>query len=121
MGLYASSRDDPLGDFLTALRAVAVLPVRRVLPAHGDLFDDLPGRIEALLAHHRTRLETTLAALDDAERDAYSVCRRIFPVLRSAQEERFALAETLAHLRHLERQGRVAALEGTPVRWRADR
>ncbi len=119
VGLYASSRDDPLGDFLTALRAVAALPVRRVLPAHGDPFDDLPGRVEALLAHHRMRLEATLEALDGVERDAYSVCRRIFPVLRSAHEERFALAETLAHLRHLERQGRVAALDGKPVRWQA--
>jgi len=121
VGLYASSRDDPLGDFLTALRAVAALPVRRVLPAHGDPFDDLPGRVEALLAHHQMRLEATLDALDGVERDAYSVCRRIFPVLRSAQDERFALAETLAHLRHLERGGRVTALEGTPVRWQAKR
>ena len=121
VGLYSSSRDDPLGDFLTALRAVAALPVRRVLPAHGDPFDDLPARVEALLAHHALRLEATLDALDGAERSAYSVCRTIFPILRSAHEERFALAETLAHLRHLERKGRVVALEGTPVRWRANR
>lgn len=121
VGLYASSRDDPLGDFLTALRAVAALPVRRVLPAHGDPFDDLPGRVEALLAHHATRLDATFDALVGAERDAYSVCRTIFPVLRSAQDERFALAETLAHLRHLERQGRVTALDGAPVRWQAKR
>ena len=96
VGLYSSSRDDPLGDFLTALHAVAALPVRRVLPAHGDPFDDLPGRVEALLAHHALRLEATLDALDGAERNAYSVCRTIFPILRSAHEERFALAETLA-------------------------
>jgi glyoxylase-like metal-dependent hydrolase (beta-lactamase superfamily II) len=121
VGLYASSRDDPLGDFLAALRAVAALPVRRVLPAHGDPFDDLAGRVEAMLAHHELRLEATLAALGGVERDAYSVCRKIFPVLRSGQEERFALAETLAHLRHLERLGRVTALEGSPVRWQAKR
>ncbi len=118
VGLYASSRDDPLGDFLAALRAVAALPVRRVLPAHGDPFEDLPGRVEQLLDHHRARLDATLEALGGAERDAYSVCRAVFPVLRSAHEERFALAETLAHLRHLEREGRAVALEGTPVRWR---
>jgi glyoxylase-like metal-dependent hydrolase (beta-lactamase superfamily II) len=118
VGLYPSSRDDPLGDFLTALRAVAALPVRRVLPAHGDPFDDLPGRVEQLLAHHQLRLDATLDALDGDERDAYSVCRAIFPVLRSAHEERFALAETLAHLRHLEREGHVITLEGAPLRWR---
>ncbi len=119
VGLYPFSRDDPLGDFLGALRAVAKLPVRRVLPAHGEPFDDLPGRVYSLLAHHAARLDATVEALGSEERDAYSVCRALFPVLRSAHEERFALAETLAHLRHLERNGRAAAIEGRPARWRA--
>ncbi len=119
VGLYPFSRDDPLGDFLTALRAVAKLPVRRVLPAHGDPFDDLVGRVEALLAHHAARLDATVEALGNDHRDAYTVCRALFPVLRSAHEERFALAETLAHLRHLERTDRAVAVEGRPVRWRA--
>jgi len=36
-------------------------------------------------------------------------------------EERFALAETLAHLRHLERAGRVVESDGAPARWRVVR
>jgi glyoxylase-like metal-dependent hydrolase (beta-lactamase superfamily II) len=63
VGLYPSSRDDPLADFLASLRRVATLDVRLVLPAHGDPFDDLPGRVEALLAHHRARLEAVREAL----------------------------------------------------------
>lgn len=117
VGLYPYSRDDPLGDFLGALRAVRSLPVTRVLPAHGDPFDDLPGRVDQILAHHDDRLRATLDALGDAERDAYAVCRTLFPVLRSAHEERFALAETLAHLRYLERRGKVRELPGSPTRW----
>jgi hypothetical protein len=35
------------------------------------------------------------------------VCRTLFPILRSAHEERFALAETLAYLRYLERREKV--------------
>ena len=31
--------------------------------------------------------------------------------------ERFALAETLAHLRYLERRGTVRAIDGPPARW----
>ena len=46
------------------------------------------------------------------------VARDLFPVLRSAHEERFALAETLAHLRHLESGGRVREIDGTPARWK---
>ncbi|HEV8536186.1 MAG TPA: MBL fold metallo-hydrolase [Candidatus Limnocylindria bacterium] len=117
VGLYPFSRDDPLGDFLDALRAVRPLPVTRVLPAHGDPFDDLPGRVDQILAHHEQRLQATLDALGDSERNAYAVCRLLFPVLRSAHEERFALAETLAHLRYLERRGKVHEINGLPARW----
>ena len=121
VGLYPRSRDDPLGDFLASLRKVRDLPVRRVLPAHGEPFDDLPGRVDQILAHHDARLAATVDALGDAERDAYTVARTLFPVLRSAHEERFALAETLAHLRHLERAGRVVEIDGAPARWRVVR
>ena len=117
VGLYPYSREDPLGDFLGALRAVRSRQVTRVLPAHGDPFDDLPGRVDQILAHHDDRLRATLDALGDAERDAYAVCRTLFPVLRSAHEERFALAETLAHLRYLERRGKVREVEGRPAQW----
>src|SRR5207248_11797123 len=116
VGLYPFSRDDPLGDFLDALRAVRSLPVTRVLPAHGDPFDDLAGRVDQILAHHDSRLQATLDAVGDAERDAYRVCRTLFPVPRSAHEERFALAETLAHLRYLERPGNIREVDGRPAR-----
>jgi glyoxylase-like metal-dependent hydrolase (beta-lactamase superfamily II) len=117
VGLYPYSRDDPLGEFLDALRAVRTLPVTRVLPAHGDPFDDLPGRVDQILAHHDERLRATLSAIGDRERDAYAVCRTLFPILRSAHEERFALAETLAHLRYLERRGKVWEVGAKPARW----
>ncbi|MDQ2912110.1 MAG: MBL fold metallo-hydrolase, partial [Chloroflexota bacterium] len=117
VGLYPYSRDDPLGDFLGALRAVRTLPVTRVLPAHGDPFDDLRGRVDQILAHHEERLRATLDAIGDGERDAYTVCRKLFPVLRSAHEERFALAETLAHLRYLERRGNAREVGDKPARW----
>lgn len=118
ISLYPWSRDDPLGDFLGALRAVRALPVTRVLPAHGDPFDDLPGRVDELLEHHRERLAKVLEIVDGRERDAYAVCRDLFPVLRNAHEERFALAETLAHLRYLDRRGKIAEVAGDPARWR---
>ena len=119
VGLYPYSRDDPLGDFLDALRSVRTLPVTRVLPAHGDPFDDLPGRVDQILAHHEDRLRATLDAIGGGERDAYAICRTLFPVLRSAHEERFALAETLAHLRYLERRGNVHEGGDKPARWSA--
>ena len=118
IGLYPHSRDDPLGDFLGSLRSMRDMKVTRVLPAHGDPFDDLAGRVDELLAHHDARLDAVLAALGARERTAFDVAHDLFPNLRSPHEERFALAETLAHLRYLERRGRLAEIEGSPIRWR---
>ena len=118
MGLYPHSRDDPLGDFIDALRNLRELPVKRVLPAHGDPFDDLAGRVDEMLAHHDARLGAVVDALEGRERSAYEVAHDLFPVLRSAHEQRFALAETLAHLRHLERTGRAALVDGPKARWK---
>lgn len=117
VGLYSFSRDDPLGDFLASLRRVRVLPVRRVLPAHGEPFDDLGGRVDELLEHHALRLDAVAELATGTH--AYAIALRLFPKLRSAHEARFALAETLAHLRHLERTDRVVPSEERPVRWRA--
>ena len=119
IGLFPHSRNDPLGDYLGALGRIVTLPIRRVLPAHGEPFDDLSGRVQQILAHHAERLEACIDAIGPGERDAYAICHTLFPRLRSAHDERFALAETLAHLRHLELGGKVASQDGAPIRWRA--
>jgi glyoxylase-like metal-dependent hydrolase (beta-lactamase superfamily II) len=118
VGLYPGGREDPLGDFLAALERMRTLGVRRVLPAHGDPFDDCDGRVGEILAHHAARLDDTRTAVGAGGRTAYAICRILFPVLRSAHEERFALAETLAHLRYLALRGQVTEVAGPPVTWR---
>lgn len=116
VGLYPDSRRDPLGDFLSALEKMKTLGVKRVLPAHGEPFDDCAGRVDEILAHHASRLDATLEAVGTG-RDAYAICRLLFPKLRSPHEERFALAETLAHLRYLELRGKLREVDGRPVTW----
>ena len=118
VSLYPHSREDPLGDYLEAIRRIRELRVSRVLPAHGEPFDDLAGRVDEILAHHDARLDAVKAALESGPRSGYQIARVLFPVLRSAGEERFALAETLAHLRYLERRGAVSEIEDAPVMWR---
>ena len=93
------------------------LNVKRVLPAHGDPFDDCNGRVDEILAHHAERLDATIEAASGTPRSAYAICRTLFPVLRSPHEERFALAETLAHLRYLELRGRIREVDGRPITW----
>ncbi len=117
VGVYPDGRPDPLGDFLSALEKMKTLDVKRVLPAHGDPFDDCAGRVDEILAHHAERLDATLEAASGTPRSAYAICRTLFPVLRSPHEERFALAETLAHLRYLELRGRLREVDDRPITW----
>jgi len=117
VGVYPGGRPDPLGDFLSALELMKTLDVKRVLPAHGEPFDDCDGRVDEILAHHALRLDETMHAVGGGGRNAYAICRTLFPVLRSAHEERFALAETLAHLVYLERRARLKRIEGRPITW----
>jgi glyoxylase-like metal-dependent hydrolase (beta-lactamase superfamily II) len=117
VGVYPGGRPDPLGDFLRALKNMKTLNVKRVLPAHGEPFDDCAGRVDQILAHHAARLDETLNAVGGGGRTAYEICRSLFPVLRSPHEERFALAETLAHLVYLELRGRLRRVDGRPIKW----
>src|SRR5204863_303358 len=71
VGLYPYSRDDPLGDFLDALRSVRSLPVTRVLPAHGEHRDEEIERV-------RVRQAATLEFLRDLRRRPCADCGQNF-------------------------------------------
>jgi hypothetical protein len=61
--------------FLASFKRVRGLTVELVLPVHGAEFEDLPGRVDALLEHHRQRLATCLALLSGSPRSASAVTR----------------------------------------------
>jgi len=53
------------------------------------------------------RLDETAAALAAGARTGYEVSRALFPADLDASGRRFALAESLAHLERLVREGRA--------------
>ncbi|MDR5708640.1 MAG: MBL fold metallo-hydrolase [Armatimonadota bacterium] len=117
IGLWPLAGPDPLADFLTSLRVLRELPVRRVLPGHGDPYEGCAERIEELAAHHASRLEAVESVLRAEARTAYEVHLALFGADLDPHNERFGLVEALAHLVYLERRGRVRAREGDPVRY----
>jgi glyoxylase-like metal-dependent hydrolase (beta-lactamase superfamily II) len=119
VGLYPWSRPDPLGDYLVALESVARLDVRLVLPGHGAPFTDLAGRAEAIAVAHRERRARALDGLVAGTLTAGDVVAAIHGASRGARALRFAWADALALLRHLERQGLAVRLPDDPPRWRA--
>jgi glyoxylase-like metal-dependent hydrolase (beta-lactamase superfamily II) len=114
VGFYPSGRPDPLGDYYESLARMRALDVRLVLPGHGLPFADLAGRVDELRAHHEERAAQMLALLGaHAEgASAFTIASELFGArLRTHDDRRFALAETLAHLEHLRHAGRVEVAE----------
>jgi glyoxylase-like metal-dependent hydrolase (beta-lactamase superfamily II) len=107
VGLYPESRLDPLGDYQASLRRTIELDPRIALPGHGDPVERPAERAREILEHHERRLDETAAALGAEPRSAYEVSLELFGASLDANNRRFALAETLAHLERLVFQGRA--------------
>jgi glyoxylase-like metal-dependent hydrolase (beta-lactamase superfamily II) len=120
VGRYADGSPDPLGAYLGSLRRTVELAPGLALPGHGEPIHDPAGRAAELIAHHRERLDATVAALRDGPRSAYEISLALFPGGLDASGRRFAVAETLAHLERLEAENQAwSAPEGSVVRWAA--
>jgi glyoxylase-like metal-dependent hydrolase (beta-lactamase superfamily II) len=107
---------DPLGEFLASLDRVSALGLDRALPAHVRPFEGLRERAEELRLHHEERCEELLALLANGPLTPWQLAERLswkygweaLPVLM----RRVALAETVAHARHLERRGALIEVAG---------
>jgi glyoxylase-like metal-dependent hydrolase (beta-lactamase superfamily II) len=123
LGLEPFADGLPLVDFILSLLHVRDLPARAVLPAHGDVFTDLPGRVEALLDHHATRLAACVGAVRSRERTAFEVAELLPWTRRQTAfndldlfNRLLAVGETAAHLDLLVIQGSLSAREDGAVR-----
>jgi len=119
IGLHTHSSDNPLGDYLASLDRVRELEIDWILPSHGSPFRGHREWIASTEAHHRGRCERMLTAVSERPRTAYEVVEIEWGRNLSPLSERFAVAEALAHLEFLRRQGRVEKVQiNGLVRWR---
>jgi glyoxylase-like metal-dependent hydrolase (beta-lactamase superfamily II) len=119
IGLHALSSENPLGDYLESLERVRGLDIDLMLPSHGRPFRGHREWIAATEQHHRERCGRMLAAVDGVARTAHEVVGIEWGPHLSPLAMRFAVAEVLAHLEYLRRQGKVECRrEGGVVRWR---
>lgn len=98
---------DALADFLGSLDRLDELPIRLVLPAHGEPFTDARGRVAELRAHHSRRLEQLRSRCATAAATLPELTRLLFGHLEEQEDRFLATLETYAHLVHLERLGHV--------------
>ena len=127
VGIWRDGRGNPLGAYEKSLHAVAASGATGALPAHGEPFADVAGRVDELLAHHRHRERQILAALEKGAGSAADVARAL-PWRRRGDpfddlpemHRQFAVAETIAHLEHLRANGLVTRdADATPIRYAA--
>ena len=106
-----------LGDWLSSIERLKALPETLfVLPSHGEPFTGLHARLDALAHGHRDRLDALHAHLAEPRRavDCFSIlfARKIDDGLMG-----LATGEALAHLRHLEVEGRATREARDGVNW----
>jgi glyoxylase-like metal-dependent hydrolase (beta-lactamase superfamily II) len=111
IGFYPDGRPDPLGDYLGTLERIVELAPVVALAGHHEPIADPAGRARELIEHHRDRLDATRAALSDEPRSGYEVSLALFGPDLTPTLRRFALAESLAHLERLVREGRARRVE----------
>lgn len=108
--ISGSGEGDALRSYLATLDLVAELPgVTLGLPAHGHPFTDVPGRVEAIKAHHFERMEKLRAAsLALGPADVVTLSHELFPERHWGV---MAESETFAHLEHLRAAGEAERWE----------
>ena len=108
---------DPLGEWLDSIARLKLLPDDLlVLPSHGEPFTGLHARLDALAGGHAGRLDALHEHLAEPRRsvDCFSV---LFG--RKIEDNILGLAtgEAMAHLRHLEVEGRAVREVRDGVHW----
>jgi glyoxylase-like metal-dependent hydrolase (beta-lactamase superfamily II) len=111
IGWYPHGRPDPLRDYFWGLERVRDVPARLVLPGHRLPFVGLAERVDELRLHHQERSQQIYALLSEAlpgGRSAAGIAALLFGErLRTSDDVRFALAESIAHLEYLRTEGQV--------------
>lgn len=108
---------DPLGDWLASIAKLGTLPDSLlVLPSHGEPFTGLHARLDALDRGHRDRLDALHAFIAEPRR-AVDCFGLLFA--RAVDDSIYGLAtgEAMAHLRHLEVEGRARREVRGGVHW----
>lgn len=86
-----------LPPFLHSVRRLRALPVRRILPGHGEPVDDPQRLLDRFEAHHERRAAAVRRLLGEQPDTAYGIARRLFPRIGALQLAQ-ATTEVIGHL-----------------------
>lgn len=102
-----SAEDNPLEQYLASLRVIQQLKPVKVMPAHGEPFDDLDARVDQLFKHHEERLGLIKSCLKHEPCIVRTVVNDLFGPNLDVFNLFLATGEITAHLLMLASQGKV--------------
>jgi glyoxylase-like metal-dependent hydrolase (beta-lactamase superfamily II) len=98
---------DTLGDYLESLGKLTGLEIDLILPSHGAPFSGHRTWIAQTIDHHRERCDLILQLVSVNPYTAHGLVAELWRRPLSPINHQFAVFEVLAHLEHMQRQGRV--------------
>jgi glyoxylase-like metal-dependent hydrolase (beta-lactamase superfamily II) len=104
---YTGEEHDHLGAYLGSLDRIVELDATETYPGHGPNIERGSARAHQIRLHHHRRLDAMLEVLTERPQTPWHVMQSVFRPNLSFLEERLAFQETMAHLEHLRRTGRV--------------
>jgi len=102
-----SDSDNPLGQYLHSLTRLQQLNPARIMPAHGEPFNDLNARVDQLFQHHQERLQLIIESVSDQPCGARSIVNQLFGSELDVFNLFLATGEITAHLLFMHSQGKV--------------
>lgn len=99
--------DGDLGDYLDSLRRLLALDVEVIYPAHGPMIRNARAKIEQYIAHRLLRETQVLDGLRCGVSEVPALVKRMYTDVPEALHGAAAMS-VLAHLRKLEKEGRVS-------------
>ena len=110
LGVYPTEPEaDPVGEWLDSCARFAALAEDRhlILPGHKLPFTGLPLRLDQMRDNHLSALDRVVELLAQAPQSAVGCFPALFKRPIGPAEMGLALFESVAHLNHLARQGRI--------------
>jgi len=110
--------DGDLTAYMTSLRRLQQLDVRRIYPAHGPVVEDGPAKIREYIEHRLLRERQILEVVGEGRATIPGIVEKIYAEVSPALHVAAAMSVE-SHLRALEKVGRVRErlISGAPSRW----
>ena len=110
--------DGDLLDYMSSLKRLQQLGVRRIYPAHGPVVEDGPALIAEYIEHRLLRERQILEVLGDGPATIPAIVERVYAAVPKNLHA-MAGQSVASHLKKLAREGRVCErpVTDTPSRW----